>query len=409
MLKALGVLFSIVLLTSCGGGGGSGAGASGSGGTPTPIVATSTGVFKDSNTSGLHYESGGQSGETGADGSFTYEVGQSVTFSLVKGKVILGTILTGKSVVTPLDLISGGSSGDQRVRNLVRFLMLLDSDGIASNGIQISAAVRNSAANDNWPLIDFNLNDVDFTNILSSVLTKIENLDANFTHVLPPNAAIAALHLEATLRCARSGAFKGTYAGAASGRIGLMVDATDGHVHGYGFIPPIISKGFLINGSTNVSYDHQAVFTSGIVAAPPNITAGFYQGQFDNINTISGNWGPTQPPIAGTFSSSRIGGSLNAKYRFTGKFENSAINYIGLYSFDVDALKNVTGVAYNIATDSTETLNGTVSNTNILSGTTSSGTSFTANIDLVGGTVTTGSFNAGLVTGTFTASGCQLN
>ncbi|MEW8431145.1 MAG: hypothetical protein G8D61_15610, partial [gamma proteobacterium symbiont of Ctena orbiculata] len=88
-------LFSIFLLAACGGGGGGG-------GSSTPTTAT--GVFKDNNVSGLTFTSGEQSGTTGSDGGFTFEVGQLVSFNL--GNVTLGSA-TGMSVITPIDLVPG--------------------------------------------------------------------------------------------------------------------------------------------------------------------------------------------------------------------------------------------------------------------------------------------------------------
>ncbi len=102
---------SLLGLAACGGGGGSGG-----------SVTTASGVFKDSNVSGMSYTSGGQIGTTGTDGSFTYEVGQAVTFSI--GGVTIGST-TGQSVVTPVDLIPDGSSSTLQVLNIVRFLLML--------------------------------------------------------------------------------------------------------------------------------------------------------------------------------------------------------------------------------------------------------------------------------------------
>ena len=111
-------LLLLFLLIACGGGGGGG------GGSTSPTTAT--GVFKDNNVSGVTYTSGAQSGTTGSDGSFTYEVGQLVSFNL--GNVTLGSA-SGNSVITPIDLVAGGSSSSTEVLNLVRFLLMLDTDG----------------------------------------------------------------------------------------------------------------------------------------------------------------------------------------------------------------------------------------------------------------------------------------
>ena len=108
------------------------------------------GQFKDSNTQGLDYVSGNLSGVTLADGSFEFVPGGTVTFSV--GGVELGTT-DGKSVVTPVDLVPGGSSSSPAVQNIVRFLMTLDSNGDPSDGITISPEVQAAAVD--WQPVAF--------------------------------------------------------------------------------------------------------------------------------------------------------------------------------------------------------------------------------------------------------------
>ncbi|MBF0185244.1 MAG: hypothetical protein HQM06_12775, partial [Magnetococcales bacterium] len=79
-----------------------------------------------------------QSGITGADGSFFYLAGETVTFAI--GGIVLGQS-SGKALITPLDL---GRSADT-VSNIIRLLQSLDSDHNPANGISISAAVRSAA------------------------------------------------------------------------------------------------------------------------------------------------------------------------------------------------------------------------------------------------------------------------
>lgn len=83
----------------------------------------------------------------------------------------------------------------------------------------------------------------------------------------------------------------------------------------------------------------------------------------------------------------------------------------GLYTFDIDASNNVTGVAYDIASDSLETLTGTVSggSATTLSGVIGTGGTFSATVNLAAGTVSAAIWSKGAVSGNFTASGCQLN
>jgi len=213
------IIFLTAILMGCGGGGGDGT-TSGGG------VSTATGIFKDSNVSGLNYVSGSQSGVTGADGTFTYEVGQSVTFSV--GGVTIGSV-TGQSIVTPVDLVAGGSSSSMQVQNIVRFLMMLDVDGDASNGIVISSAVQTMAVN--WSQVDFSTTDL--STALTSIISDATSVDG-VTHTLP-SSTVAKSHMESTLLCVYAGAFRGTYSGGDSGSFGYLLDATTGLVAGVAF------------------------------------------------------------------------------------------------------------------------------------------------------------------------------
>lgn len=111
-----GVFATVIvgLLAACGGGGGGGGGA----------PATATGKFIDGPVAGLGYSSGAQAGLTAADGSFTYEVGNTVRFFV--GGVIIGEAPAG-AVVTPLHLVPGSNVSTPQVLNIGRFLMSVGS------------------------------------------------------------------------------------------------------------------------------------------------------------------------------------------------------------------------------------------------------------------------------------------
>ena len=388
-MRSATVLGLAVMLTACGGGGGSG-------GSSTSLA---TGYFKDSNTQGVRYVSGGRAGVTGADGSFTYEVGRPVSFYLGSGTNLpLGTVAVGQSVVTPVDLVASGSTLSPAVQNLTRFLMMLDQDGDPSNGITISPAVQ--AAATGWTAPDFTRAEAAFNTAVNPIVTAVGIVDAR-TPTLP-SAAAARTHVETTLRCARSGGFRGTYSGNDSGRFGVVVDAASGNVDGLGY-SNTLAAGFIITGTSSVSLDQSGIFSSGVAS-----TGATYSGRMTSPDTVSGTWSNTTN--SGTFSGARVGGALNAKYRYTGRFQNfgGPLTAYGLYTFDIDASNNVTGVAYDIASDSLETLTGTVSGP-ALSGFIGTGGTYSATINLAAGTVTAATWSKGAVNGTFTASGCQLN
>lgn len=108
--------------------------------------ATATGHLIDSAVGGLPYTSGTGSAVTGADGAFTYEVGQPVTFTL--GGIVLGTV-AGKAIVTPVDLVGATGTApeaDPRVVKITQFLLMLDQDHDPANGITVPAGAAAAAA-----------------------------------------------------------------------------------------------------------------------------------------------------------------------------------------------------------------------------------------------------------------------
>jgi len=378
--KSILAILVTLTLVACGGGGS---------GNPSGGVTTATGQFKDSNTAGISYVSGGQSGVTGSDGSFTYEVGNSVEFSI--GGVTIGTS-NGKSIVTPVDLVSGGSSSSVEVQNIVRLLMMLDDDGDPSNGINISSSVLTIA--ENWPQIDFSA--ADLSAELTSIISDAASADGG-THTLP-DANVAQAHLESTLLCSYAGAYKGAFSGDDNGNFGFLIDASNGNVMGVAYSIPF-DQYIDLSGRTPISYDQNVAFVSG------NTTTGAtFSGQFTSVNGVSGSW--QNSPDSGSFSGSRIGGATDAAYRFTGNYIG---NDFGLFSFDVNGSNNVTGVAYSVAGDELFTVSGTVSGTT-LTATASDGTAIAGTLNTAtGGLSGTWNDSAEGLSGTFSGSGCQLN
>jgi len=366
-------------------------GACGGGSNSSDEVATATGQFKDSNTTGISYLSGGQSGVTGLDGSFTYEVGKTVTFSI--GGVTLGTS-NGKSIVTPVDLVSGGSSSSVAVQNIVRFIIMLDDDGDPSNGIIISSSIQAIAKT--WTQIDFSA--ADLSAELASIISDATSVDSR-THRLP-GASTAKVHLETTLLCSYAGAFKGTFTGDDNGNFGVLIDASNGKVAGVAYSSQY-DEYMGIRGTTPISYDQNVTFVSG------NTTTGAtFSGQFTSVNVVTGTWQNSSTSGSGTISGSRVGGAIDATYRFTGNYTG---NDLGLFSLDVNSSNNVTGVSYSIANDELLTVSGTVSGAT-LTATASDGTIITGALNTeTGGLSGTWDSLAEGLSGSFSGSGCQLN
>lgn len=145
--KLLVLSASAFLISACGGGSDDSP--------PSTSSTASIGIFEDSLVSGLHYETASHSGTTNSSGEFEYLPTETITFSI--GGVVLGSALAGP-LITPLTLVDGATDAtDPVVTNIVRLLLTLDSDGLADNGISISAASTAAAENQS---VDFTAADL---------------------------------------------------------------------------------------------------------------------------------------------------------------------------------------------------------------------------------------------------------
>lgn len=382
--------FFVVLLfvVGCGGGGGSE--------TPSdrqPTARTAVGQFKDANVAGLSYVSGGQSGVTDSEGRFTYEVGETVMFSV--GDVTLGET-EGKSVVTPVDLVEQGSSSSKPVVNMTRLLTSLDQDADLSNGIAISQDIQTQA--EDWTL---EINSDDFDQELESIRPDLEEEYESFSDF--SDETTARDHLEATIRCSYSGAYVGTYGGTDQGNFGILLDARNGNASGVAYSTEY-DEFIILTGTRSISYDQNTAFASGSTDQGTE-----FEGRFTSVDTVQGRWGhPLDPSIGGSFSGERVGGLQYATYRATGTWRTDSSDQYGVFTFDINDSGRITGFGYNLVYDIRGTLNGSLSGTNI-SATSSDGTRITGTLNRETG-VLRGRFDdsAGF-SGTFEGNGCQLN
>lgn len=381
------VILFTTMAVACGGGGDGGGGGSSSG-------TTMTGVFKDANVAGLTYTSASYSGVTNAAGQYTYKEGEVTTFSL--GAVVLGSV-TGQGVVTPVHLVAGGSVDSTEVQNIVRFLIMLDEDGDPENGISISAAVQTTAGS--WPSdLDFSLSESDFGDALESLAAECISADSGSHEV--PSADDAQQHLEDSVRCAYSGAFRGTFAGSDQGRFGMIVDAQTGDVYGVAYSLTYDDITYM-EGDMPMTLDQDMAFISGFVG-----TGATFEGELTSSDTLSGTWQDIDGPDHGTGSGSRIGGASDARYRFTAFFNGDGV---GVASLDVDDYGNVTGVGYGPEETDLLTISGTVTGTT-LSCTTSQGDVIVGTLDTdTGQLYGTWSNDGYSESGSFSGSGCRLN
>lgn len=411
-LRTFLVLLLPIAITACGGGGG------------TPATQTATGVFKDATTSGLAYTSGAQTGVTGADGSFTYEVGKTVTFTI--GALTVGTA-DGSAVVSPVDLVSGGTSSTAEVLNIVKVLTMLDSDGNPDNGITISQTLQDAASD--WTAVDISASTTSASNI-TAIQADADTAAPAETHTLLNDAAAQA-HIESTLACAYAGAFRGTFSGTATGNFGMMVNAANNNVIGYAIIntdsgQDLSSLGlstsdrtFYLASNTSLSFDQTPTFTNGS-AVKTGTTGGYldgvdvsYSGSYSSVNAFSGSWQSKIGSTAtgsGSYTGSRVGGATNAVYRATGQYATTTgPTDFGYYSIDIDSSNSATGVAYSVVNNEVSSLvTGTYSG-GAVTGTFPS-TDFSITVDLAAKTVT-GTFSDQNSSdgGTVTGSICKLN
>lgn len=212
-------MLAAVMLAGCGGGSSE----------PDATAAMGSGRFVDSAVSGLSYVSGGTSGTTDATGSFQYEIGKTVTFSV--GGVSLGTV-TPKAIVTPVDLVTDATDETHRnVVNIARFLQTIDDDANPANGITISAAARTAAQGLSMNFAqDINVFEAD-----ADVVAAVNTITAATTSGarLLITAEAARDHLRSNLIEQLAGTYSGTFVGTFSGNFSVTINSA-GSISGGG-------------------------------------------------------------------------------------------------------------------------------------------------------------------------------
>lgn len=129
----------------------------------TPPVITYTGVFLDSAVEGLSYKTTSQNGKTNNLGEFVFQSDELITFSI--GSITFPEIKA-SLLMTPLDVFNTSDINNSEVVNLLRLLQSLDTDGDASNNIQISEEVHLLATG-----ITLNFSDENFDVYVNNLIT----------------------------------------------------------------------------------------------------------------------------------------------------------------------------------------------------------------------------------------------
>ncbi|UVW33810.1 hypothetical protein NYF23_07090 [SAR92 clade bacterium H455] len=318
-------------------------------------MQTAEGRFIDAVVEGLSFTSGDQTGVTDSEGTFVYEVGQNITFSV--GAVEIGTA-AGSDIISPVDL-TGSNSTMPDTQNIVRFLLMLDSDGDSSNGITISNEVQLMA--ENWTQPDFTTDLLDGE--LASIIADVMAVD-NRIPVLP-SAMEAQAHLEGTLACLTSGVFKGTFSGQDNGTFLLWVQHERFDPLVFGDDTPRVGVTSALVFSTDenlvsgvapqqgLSFDSEKLFISGLVS-----TGAEFTGELVDYQTITnGSWQNSIFNESGTFSGERLAGGEGAVYRLSGFFNLQGFGFTaddsGLVALDIMTDNSVTGVMVTLRGDET--------------------------------------------------------
>lgn len=274
-LGSIVTVAALLTLTACGGGGGGSS-------SPTATTAkTATGRYADGPVVGLGYSSGSQSNTTGADGSFVYEVGNTVKFFV--GDVVIGETSAG-AIITALHLVPGSDASTPQVVNIMRFLLSIGSVDQNTGVITISPEVFNAAKGKT----------LNFATATDDELLALVKLLTNNNNAVLVDAATATAKLAKVIYKEFGGTYSGTFTGSASSTTWeLTIDRATGAVTGGG------TDGALetISGSMK-----NGVFFSGeaIGGCVLNGKINLFTGE------LSGNW--QYPPIAskiGTFSGTR--------------------------------------------------------------------------------------------------------
>jgi len=333
----------------------------------SPTVAT--GYFIDSAVQGLKYISGSQSGVTGADGSFKYEVGKPIIFSI--GGITLGTVPIASGYISPIDLVSNGSIADQQVINITSFLMSLDNNKNASDGIQISSATQSAAVR--WLPSDLNFNQSNVTFIIQA---------SKLTGFTTPNQTSAVAHLTSSLRCLQSGIFVGSFTATigSGGTGGYFSDAKTGKITG-AYLASDSSFFGSAKGQDSISLDQKSTFNmNGGTTSGAVFSGNMNSSAESKFNNVSGTYINSSNNNSGKFTANRLSGINSAKYRVSGYFQTADLDFL-LYALDIDIYNIISGKIHSLKSKSTSSISGTLIG-NKITATATSGEIINSTIDI---------------------------
>ena len=314
----------------------------GGGGSSSSSPSTATGYFIDSPVQGLTYVSGGQSGTTDANGKFTYEVGKTVKFSV--GAISLGEV-SAKGKMTPVDMVANADASNTTVLKITRFLMTLDSDNDATNGITISDVTKTAAQSVSQ--IDFaTATDADLTSALTPLTTN--------TTV---SSSTAQTHLTSSIYGLYAGSYSGTHSGncsTCSGTLTAIIDS-NGVLTGTESSPTGGSDPFSsqLTTSGTATFSLSGVTSQGVsFSGTIDASTGVMSGTWSDRSGYSGTWTVTKQATTTTTSTTTTttstttteapitqvtnssGGRINHVNVGNVTFSDNLSYNVGLYTFD---------------------------------------------------------------------------
>ena len=329
------------------------------------------GYFIDSGVSGLDYTSNGSVyKQTKSGGYYEYLYGDLLSFKV--GNVALGSAY-GSSTITPKDLaiyekfssLSGAQEIDfndinfslreDAVVNRAQFLLSLDSNA-SEVGIQISEQTRQDAQN--WKDLNFSLPQGD-----TFKTELLNNTTINPSKIVTAEAALD--HLESSLRCTYSGAYKGNWIlsdGGHSGFVGILIQSDgkivamgDGQQVGENNNTIIYSIGehnmdtgeYLFSNQT-FYYDPQL---GEVISTEPTDING--SGRSIGYDKVSGEFSQTinGELQQGVYEAYRVAKGVHTAYRFTGFGYTADNKGIGMFTIDLQSDGSVVGMIHDSRTN----------------------------------------------------------
>lgn len=353
-------------LVSCGGGSGS------SSSDPALMDAN----FRDANVVGLGYNSTSTgSSLTGENGAFSCKSGETVSFFI--GKLDFGSTSC-KALVTPADVVGGGNATSNASLNMVRLLNSFDN-GLDDGEIKISSTLTATLADytGTFTVESFNTATASFAPI-TEINTFLNNASAGITLTALISSATAKTHIENTVKCAYSGAFRETN------------PPNDGKGYGFYYLRPDVSY-------ITTIHDNNVLTATFDVLTTKSFTVDGVSGEVKNVNTIIDEY---YTGDEGYFA--RIGSDNNAKLRFTGHTANKKV-----LALDVDIDNKVK--AYVLGGLDSQYLVGNYNTSTGAISATASGYTLTATVNTSTFVASNTLWDYGTGTASFTAVGCELN